>query len=197
MGQTKAMLEECYWSHLNQLPSSTWASTLMAPPAPGWATVRAPTRPGTIVGFLLLHHLLRVQAQERDGPHIECLPLTSAEAGVSRRALSDTQKKTRLRRSLIRANGLVRVDQATRSSETGPGSSDFCRSHGAPMRDRSWKTRSKQDSAWPRGRRNGFLELVEALNEGDQHPRQEEPLFCRAECQATCWEPPAGSWNTG
>jgi beta-fructofuranosidase len=60
MGQAKAMLEECYWSQLNQLPRQQWAEYFDGPTGT-WVGQQSRTyQTWTIVGFLLLHHLLRV-----------------------------------------------------------------------------------------------------------------------------------------
>ena len=61
MGQMKAMLEECYWSQLNQLPRQQWAEYFDGPTGT-WVGQQARTyQTWTIVGFLLLHHILRVK----------------------------------------------------------------------------------------------------------------------------------------
>ncbi|MEY3757930.1 MAG: hypothetical protein RLZZ263_1084 [Cyanobacteriota bacterium] len=60
MGQMNALLEECYWSQLNQLPRQQWAEYFDGPTG-SWMGQQARThQTWTIVGFLLLHHLLRV-----------------------------------------------------------------------------------------------------------------------------------------
>ncbi len=60
MGQMKALVEECYWSHLNQLPRQQWAEYFDGPTGT-WVGQQARTyQTWTIVGFLLLHHFLRV-----------------------------------------------------------------------------------------------------------------------------------------
>ena len=60
MGQMRAMLEECYWMQLNQLPRQQWAEYFDGPTGT-WVGQQARTyQTWTIVGFLLLHHLLRV-----------------------------------------------------------------------------------------------------------------------------------------
>ena len=64
MGQMKAMLEECYWSQLNQLPRQQWAEYFDGPTGT-WVGQQARTyQTWTIVGFLLLHHFLRVQPSD-------------------------------------------------------------------------------------------------------------------------------------
>ena len=63
MGQMRAMLEECYWMQLNQLPRQQWAEYFDGPTGT-WVGQQARTyQTWTIVGFLLLHHLLRVDQQ--------------------------------------------------------------------------------------------------------------------------------------
>ena len=60
MGQMKDMLEECYRSQLNQLPRQQWAEYFDGPTGT-WVGQQARTyQTWTIVGFLLMHHLLRV-----------------------------------------------------------------------------------------------------------------------------------------
>jgi beta-fructofuranosidase len=60
MGQMRAMLEECYWMQLNQLPRQQWAEYFDGPTGT-WVGQQARTyQTWTIVGFLLLHHFLRV-----------------------------------------------------------------------------------------------------------------------------------------
>ncbi len=60
MGQMRAMLEECYWAQLNQLPRQQWAEYFDGPTGT-WVGQQARTyQTWTIVGFLLLHHMLRV-----------------------------------------------------------------------------------------------------------------------------------------
>lgn len=64
MGQMKAMLEECYWSQLNQLPRQQWAEYFDGPTGT-WVGQQARTyQTWTIVGFLLLHHILRVNPED-------------------------------------------------------------------------------------------------------------------------------------
>jgi beta-fructofuranosidase len=64
MGQMRAMLEECYWSQLNQLPRQQWAEYFDGPTGT-WMGQQARTyQTWTIVGFLLLHHFLRVQPED-------------------------------------------------------------------------------------------------------------------------------------
>jgi len=64
MGQMEAMLEECYWSQLNQLPRQQWAEYFDGPTGT-WVGQQAHTyQTWTIVGFLLLHHILRVKPED-------------------------------------------------------------------------------------------------------------------------------------
>ena len=64
MGQMKAMVEECYWSQLNQLPRQQWAEYFDGPTGT-WVGQQARTyQTWTIVGFLLLHHFLRVKPED-------------------------------------------------------------------------------------------------------------------------------------
>jgi hypothetical protein len=64
MGQMKALLEECYWSQLNQLPRQQWAEYFDGPTGT-WVGQQSRTyQTWTIVGFLLLHHLLRVRPED-------------------------------------------------------------------------------------------------------------------------------------
>ena len=64
MGQMKALLEECYWSHLNQLPRQQWAEYFDGPTGT-WVGQQSRTyQTWTIVGFLLLHHFLRVNPDD-------------------------------------------------------------------------------------------------------------------------------------
>jgi hypothetical protein len=59
LGQTRTMLEECYWQQLNQLPKQQWAEYFDGPTGT-WVGQQARThQTWTIVGFLLLHHFLR------------------------------------------------------------------------------------------------------------------------------------------
>ncbi|TVS06816.1 MAG: alkaline invertase [Cyanobium sp. PLM2.Bin73] len=62
--QMRSMLEECYWSQLNQLPRQQWAEYFDGPTGT-WVGQQARTyQTWTIVGFLLLHHLLRVNPSD-------------------------------------------------------------------------------------------------------------------------------------
>jgi beta-fructofuranosidase len=71
MGQTKAMLEECYWSQLNQLPRQQWAEYFDGPTGT-WVGQQARTyQTWTIVGFLLHHHLQRVKPSDVRVLHID------------------------------------------------------------------------------------------------------------------------------
>ncbi|MEB3265408.1 MAG: glycoside hydrolase 100 family protein [Cyanobacteriota bacterium] len=64
MSQTRTMVEECYWSQLNQLPRQQWAEYFDGPTGT-WVGQQARTyQTWTIVGFLLLHHLLRVNPED-------------------------------------------------------------------------------------------------------------------------------------
>jgi hypothetical protein len=64
MGQVRAMLDECYWSQLNQLPRQQWAEYFDGPTGT-WVGQQARTyQTWTIVGFLLLHHFLRVEPKD-------------------------------------------------------------------------------------------------------------------------------------
>ena len=64
MGQLRAMVEECYWSQLNQLPRQQWAEYFDGPTGT-WVGQQARTyQTWTIVGFLLVHHLLRVNPSD-------------------------------------------------------------------------------------------------------------------------------------
>ena len=66
MGQMKALLEESYWSHLNQLPRQQWAEYFDGPTGT-WVGQQSRTyQTWTIVGFLLLHHMLRVNPDDVD-----------------------------------------------------------------------------------------------------------------------------------
>ncbi|MBC1259671.1 alkaline invertase [Synechococcus sp. BSF8S] len=74
MGQVKAMLEECYWSQLNQLPRQQWAEYFDGPTGT-WVGQQSRTyQTWTIVGFLLLHHLLRVKPADVSLLAIDGLP---------------------------------------------------------------------------------------------------------------------------
>ena len=76
MGQMTAMLEECYWSQLNQLPRQQWAEYFDGPTGT-WVGQQARTyQTWTIVGFLLMHHLLRVKPDD-----VSVLDLQASGAG--------------------------------------------------------------------------------------------------------------------
>jgi hypothetical protein len=61
MGQMDSLLEECYWSQLNQLPRQQWAEYFDGPTGT-WVGQQSRTyQTWTVVGFLLLHHLLRLK----------------------------------------------------------------------------------------------------------------------------------------
>ena len=77
MGQMRALLEECYWSQLNQLPRQQWAEYFDAPTGT-WVGQQSRTyQTWTVVGFLLLHHLLRINTQD--------VTLLDLEAGLGNR----------------------------------------------------------------------------------------------------------------
>jgi len=60
MGQMRSLLEECYWSQLNQLPKQKWAEYFDGPTGT-WVGQQSRTyQTWTIVGFLLMHHFLKV-----------------------------------------------------------------------------------------------------------------------------------------
>ena len=60
MGQMRSLLEECYWSQLNQLPKQQWAEYFDGPTGT-WVGQQSRTyQTWTIVGFLLMHHFLKV-----------------------------------------------------------------------------------------------------------------------------------------
>jgi beta-fructofuranosidase len=59
MGQTRTLLEECYWQQLNQLPKQQWAEYFDGPTGTWVGQQARINQTWTIVGFLLLHHLLR------------------------------------------------------------------------------------------------------------------------------------------
>jgi len=64
MGQMKALVEECYWSQLNQLPRQQWPEYFDGPTGT-WVGQQARTyQTWTVVGFLLLHHFLQVQPKD-------------------------------------------------------------------------------------------------------------------------------------
>ena len=59
MGQMRSLLEDCYWSQLNQLPRQQWAEYFDGPTGT-WVGQQARTyQTWTIVGFLLVHQMLR------------------------------------------------------------------------------------------------------------------------------------------
>ena len=77
MGQMRTLLEECYWSQLNQLPRQQWAEYFDAPTGT-WVGQQSRTyQTWTVVGFLLLHHLLRINTQD--------VTLLDLEAGLGSR----------------------------------------------------------------------------------------------------------------
>ena len=64
MTQMKTLVEECYWSQLNQLPRQQWAEYFDGPTGT-WVGQQSRTyQTWTIVGFLLLHHFLRVEPND-------------------------------------------------------------------------------------------------------------------------------------
>ncbi|MFM9086628.1 MAG: glycoside hydrolase 100 family protein [Cyanobium sp.] len=75
MGQMRAMLEECYWSQLNQLPRQQWAEYFDGPTGTWMGQQSRTYQTWTIVGFLLTHHLLRVRQQDVGLLDIEPSPL--------------------------------------------------------------------------------------------------------------------------
>jgi len=87
MGQDQGHAGSAYCPHSEPIARQQWAEiTLMAPPAPGWPTVAAPTRSGNA---LLASWAVDSPADGSspghvDGPcDIDLLPLTSAEGCVS------------------------------------------------------------------------------------------------------------------
>jgi beta-fructofuranosidase len=66
LGQVRSMVEECYWAQVNQLPRQQWAEYFDGPTGT-WVGQQSRTyQTWTIVGFLLLHHLLRSNSQDVD-----------------------------------------------------------------------------------------------------------------------------------
>ncbi len=64
MGQMRSLLEECYWSQLNQLPKQKWAEYFDGPTGT-WVGQQSRTyQTWTIVGFLLMHHFLKVNPKD-------------------------------------------------------------------------------------------------------------------------------------
>jgi beta-fructofuranosidase len=64
MDQMRSLLDECYWSQLNQLPKQQWAEYFDGPTGT-WVGQQSRTyQTWTIVGFLLLHHLLRLKPED-------------------------------------------------------------------------------------------------------------------------------------
>ncbi|BEV36121.1 glycoside hydrolase 100 family protein [Synechococcus sp. M16CYN] len=64
MGQMKTLLDECYRTHLNQLPRQQWAEYFDGPTGT-WVGQQSRTyQTWTIVGFLLTHHFLRVNSDD-------------------------------------------------------------------------------------------------------------------------------------
>ena len=64
LGQTRTMLEECYWQQLNQLPRQQWAEYFDGPTGTWVGQQARINQTWTIVGFLLLHHLMRKAPQD-------------------------------------------------------------------------------------------------------------------------------------
>ncbi len=60
MGQMRSLLEECYWSQLNQLPKQKWAEYFDGPTGTRVGQQSRTYQTWTIVGFLLMHHFLKV-----------------------------------------------------------------------------------------------------------------------------------------
>ncbi len=60
MGQMRSLLDECYWSQLNQLPQQKWAEYFDGPTGTWMGQQSRTFQTWTVVGFLLLHHLLWV-----------------------------------------------------------------------------------------------------------------------------------------
>jgi len=66
MEQMREFLEECYASQLRQLPRQRWAEYFDGPTGT-WVGQQARTyQTWTIVGFLLLHHLLRIKPSDAE-----------------------------------------------------------------------------------------------------------------------------------
>jgi beta-fructofuranosidase len=64
MDQMHELLEECYRSQLSQLPRQEWAEYFDGPTG-AWIGQQARTyQTWTVVGFLLMHHLLRVKPSD-------------------------------------------------------------------------------------------------------------------------------------
>ena len=64
MGQMRSLIEDCYWSQLNQLPRQQWAEYFDGPTGT-WVGQQSRTyQTWTIVGFLLMHHFLRVNPDD-------------------------------------------------------------------------------------------------------------------------------------
>jgi hypothetical protein len=64
MSEMTTLLDECYWSHLNQLPRQQWAEYFDGPTGT-WVGQQSRTfQTWTIVGFLLTHHFLRVNPDD-------------------------------------------------------------------------------------------------------------------------------------
>ena len=64
MGQMRSLLEECYWSQLNQLPKQKWAEYFDGPTGT-WVGQQSRTyQTWTIVGFLLMNHFLKVNPKD-------------------------------------------------------------------------------------------------------------------------------------
>ena len=76
MSEMTTLLDECYWSHLNQLPRQQWAEYFDGPTGT-WVRQQSRTfQTWTIVGFLLTHHFLRV--------HPDDVLMLNLDAGLGR-----------------------------------------------------------------------------------------------------------------
>ena len=76
MSEMTTLLDECYWSHLNQLPRQQWAEYFDGPTGT-WVGQQSRTfQTWTIVGFLLTHHFLRVNPDD--------VLMLNLDAGLSR-----------------------------------------------------------------------------------------------------------------
>jgi beta-fructofuranosidase len=64
MGQMRSLLDECYWSQLNQLPRQRWAEYFDGPTGTWMGQQSRTYQTWTVVGFLLLHHLLRLKPED-------------------------------------------------------------------------------------------------------------------------------------
>jgi len=64
MGQMRSLMEECYWSQLNQLPRQRWAEYFDGPTGTWMGQQSRTYQTWTVVGFLLMHHLLWVNSAD-------------------------------------------------------------------------------------------------------------------------------------